>query len=113
TRVKKRYATVEGVDERQEKGLRHSHVSELINEFHGDILVVSRRLGHSSPEITLKHYAHLWSRNDELIAEQMTGNIKFTPTQETLINFNGNQSVEGSKIPYQNPTKELKKLKKD
>ena len=72
-----------------------------MNEFNADILVVSRRLGHSSPEITLKHYAHLWSRNDELIAEQMTGNIKFIPTKETLINFNGNQSVEGNKIPYQ------------
>lgn len=112
-RIIKRYAKVAGVHEIQGKGLRHSHVSYLINEFNADILVVSRRLGHSSPEITLKHYAHLWSRNDELIAEQMTGNIKFTPTQETLINFNGNQSVEGSKIPYQNPTKELKKLKKD
>lgn len=39
--------------------------SKLINEFNADVLVVSRRLGHSSPAITLKHYAHLWSRNDE------------------------------------------------
>lgn len=108
-RIVKRYAKVAGVHEIQGKGLRHSHVSYLINEFNADILVVSKRLGHSSPEITLKHYAHLWSRNDELIAEQMTGNIKFNSTKETLIDFNGNQSVEGSKVPYQNPTKHIKK----
>lgn len=54
----------------QGKGLRHSHVSCLINEFNADILVASKRLGHSNPEITLKHYTHLWGRNDEGIAEK-------------------------------------------
>lgn len=53
----------------QGKGLKYFHVSYLINEFNADILVVSRRLNHSSPEITLKHYAHFWSRKDESIAE--------------------------------------------
>lgn len=79
----------------QGKGLRHSHVSYLINEFNADILVVSQRLGHSSPEITLKHYAHLWSRNDEVIAQQMTGNIQFTfATKSKVSIFNGNQAVK-------------------
>lgn len=79
----------------QGKGLRHSHVSYLINEFNADILVVSQRLGHSSPEITLRHYAHLWSRNDENIAKQMTGNINFTyATESSVANFNGNQAVK-------------------
>ncbi|WP_339317344.1 tyrosine-type recombinase/integrase [Oceanobacillus sp. FSL W7-1304] len=102
-RIIERYAKVAKVPKIQAKGLRHSHVSYLINEFNADILVVSKRLGHSSPEITLKHYAHLWSRNDEPIAKQMTGNVKFVPAKKTMINFNGNQNVKGDLIPCQNP----------
>jgi integrase len=60
----------------QAKGLRHSHASYLINEHNADILVISKRLGHSSPEITLKHYSHLWGNNDRSIADMITGNIK-------------------------------------
>lgn len=94
-RIIERYATSAKVPVIQGKGLRHSHVSYLINEFNADILVVSQRLGHSSPEITLKHYAHLWSRNDEVIAEQMTGNINFTfATKSNVSNFNGNQAIK-------------------
>ncbi|MCG5105368.1 site-specific integrase [Oceanobacillus sp. APA_J-5(13-2)] len=103
-RVITRYAKVAKVHKIQAKGLRHSHVSYLINEFNADILVVSKRLGHSSPEITLKHYAHLWGRNDESIAEKMSGNIKFNFAKETLIDFNGNQNIKGDLVPYQNPT---------
>ncbi|MFS7256285.1 site-specific integrase [Carnobacterium divergens] len=94
-RIIERYAKSAKVPAIQGKGLRHSHVSYLINEFNADILVVSQRLGHSSPEITLKHYAHLWSRNDESIAEQMTGNIEFTfATESKVAIFNGNQAVK-------------------
>ncbi len=93
-RVIERYAKIAKVPVVQGKGLRHSHVSYLINEFNADILVVSRRLGHSSPEITLKHYAHLWSRNDESLAEQMNGNISFTFAESSSIEFNGNQVVK-------------------
>ena len=89
-----RYARVANVPIVQGKGLRHSHVSYLINEFNADILVISKRLGHSSPEITLKHYAHLWGRNDEGIAEQMTGNVTFNSPKKSLIHFNGNQVVK-------------------
>ena len=39
--------------------LRHSHASLLIN-LGANILLVSKRLGHESPEITLKIYAHLF-----------------------------------------------------
>ncbi|WP_337089439.1 tyrosine-type recombinase/integrase [Leuconostoc pseudomesenteroides] len=93
-RIIKRYAKIANVPIIQGKGLRHSHVSYLINEFNADILVVSKRLGHSSPEITLKHYAHLWSRNDENIAEQMSGNIHFKFAEKSVTSkFNGNQSV--------------------
>lgn len=93
-RIIQRYAKISNVPIVQGKGLRHSHVSYLINEFNADILVVSKRLGHSSPEITLKHYAHLWGRNDEGIAEQMTGNIKFNYSTESKMKFNGNQAVK-------------------
>ncbi|WP_373280905.1 site-specific integrase [Leuconostoc pseudomesenteroides] len=93
-RIIKRYAKIANVPIIQGKGLRHSHVSYLINEFNADILVVSKRLGHSSPEITLKHYAHLWSRNDENIAEQMIGNIHFKFAKKSVTSkFNGHQSV--------------------
>lgn len=94
-RIIERYAEVAKVPIIQGKGLRHSHVSYLINEFNADILVVSQRLGHSGPEITLKHYAHLWSRNDGPIAQQMTGNIKFAFAKESNVStFNGNQAVK-------------------
>lgn len=53
----------------QGKGLKYFHVGYLINEFNADILVVSRQLNHSSPEITLKYYAHFWIRKDAGIAE--------------------------------------------
>lgn len=49
---------------------------KLISEFNTDVLVESRKLGHSLQKIILKHYAHLWSRNDEPLAEKMKGNIK-------------------------------------
>ncbi|MGL9969948.1 tyrosine-type recombinase/integrase [Enterococcus sp. DIV1420a] len=94
-RIIARYAKLAKVPVIQGKGLRHSHVSYLINEFNADILVVSQRLGHSSPEITLKHYAHLWSRNDENIAQLMTGNIQFTIAKKSNVStFNGNQTVK-------------------
>ena len=94
-RIIQRYAKLAKVPIIQGKGLRHSHVSYLINEFNADILVVSQRLGHSSPEITLKHYTHLRNRNDEGITKQMTGNIKFTyATKSNLTNFNGKQAVK-------------------
>src|SRR5690606_36781705 len=41
-RIIKRYAKVARVPQIQGKGLRHSHVSYLINEFNADILVVSQ-----------------------------------------------------------------------
>ena len=43
--------------------LRHTHASQLIDEG-VDIVTISRRLGHASPNITLKVYAHLFSQAD-------------------------------------------------
>ncbi|WP_125581551.1 site-specific integrase [Levilactobacillus cerevisiae] len=102
----RRYADLAGVPRIQAKALRHSHVSYLINEFNIDVLSISQRLGHSSPDITLKYYAHLWRGSNEKVAEQLTGSINLTPAKSSSVNFTGNQVV---KNPMQGlfPTKSL------
>ena len=50
--------------------LRHTHASMLINAGL-DILTISRRLGHSSPTITLKVYGHLIHGGDDRAAQIM------------------------------------------
>jgi integrase len=56
--------------------LRHVHVSALIAAGI-DVLTISRRLGHSSPTVTLNVYGHLFSNTDakaaEAIEAAMTG----------------------------------------
>ncbi|MCL8496087.1 site-specific integrase, partial [Apilactobacillus sp. F1] len=69
--VLKRYAKAANVPEIQPKGLRHSHASYLINKFNASVLVVSKRLGHSSPQITLETYSHLWGNTDEELVKMM------------------------------------------
>ncbi|MBR2677045.1 MAG: tyrosine-type recombinase/integrase [Solobacterium sp.] len=44
--------------------MRHSHASILINNGF-NIVAVSRRLGHSDVNITLKVYTHLLQKRDE------------------------------------------------
>lgn len=44
--------------------LRHTHASQLIASGM-DVLTISRRLGHSSPTITLGVYGHLFSNTDD------------------------------------------------
>ena len=43
---------------------RHSHASALIASGQ-DVVTVSRRMGHSSPTVTLAVYAHLFDKTDE------------------------------------------------
>ncbi|WP_049508551.1 tyrosine-type recombinase/integrase [Streptococcus anginosus] len=93
SRITKRYAKLANVPLIQAKGLRHSHASYLINELNASVLIVSKRLGHSSPEITLKHYAHMWSGVDKELASEMTGLIDIRHAENTKINFNGNQAL--------------------
>jgi integrase len=50
--------------------LRHTHVSQLIASGM-DVLTISRRLGHSSPTITLNVYGHLFSNTDDQAAQIM------------------------------------------
>jgi integrase len=47
--------------------LRHTHASQLIDAG-VDVVTVSRRLGHASPAITLKIYAHLFRKDDSKAA---------------------------------------------
>ncbi|GIN71627.1 hypothetical protein J14TS2_21020 [Bacillus sp. J14TS2] len=53
------------------------------------------------PEITLNNYTHLWSRNDEPLAEKMAGNMKVHFFKETYMDFNGNQYIKMELVPYQ------------
>jgi integrase len=51
-------------------GLRHTHASQLIAASM-DVLTISRRLGHSSPTITLSVYGHLFTNSDDRAAQIM------------------------------------------
>jgi integrase len=93
-RIIERYAKLAKVHRIQGKGLRHSHASYLINEFNVSVLVLSKRMGHSSPEVTLKHYAHMYSGADRELAKIMAGHVKRDSAKETkIVNFNGNQNL--------------------
>ena len=48
--------------------LRHSHASQLIDGG-VDVVTISKRLGHSNPNITLRTYAHLYRQRDDKAAE--------------------------------------------
>jgi integrase len=93
-RIISRYSKFAGVKKIQAKGLRHSHASYLINEFNVSVLVLAQRMGHSSPEITLKHYAHMWSGADTEIVAKITGNINIRTAESTKVRFNGNQALK-------------------
>lgn len=48
--------------------LRHTHASQLIDAG-VDVVTISKRLGHASPAITLKVYAHLFRQDDSKAAD--------------------------------------------
>jgi integrase len=57
--------------------LRHSHASALIASGQ-DVVTVSRRMGHSSPTVTLAVYAHLFDNTDEAAATAIDAILKPT-----------------------------------
>lgn len=57
-------ATSIGLPEITFHALRHTHASHLIDAG-VDVMKISRRLGHASPAITLKVYAHLFRKRDD------------------------------------------------
>lgn len=56
--------------------------------------MLSKRLGYSGPEITLRHYSHMYPNRDEVIAEKITGNINTEPSKENHSKFNRNQNIK-------------------
>ena len=89
-----KYAKLAGVPGINGRGL----TSYLIAELGADVLTVSKRLGHSSPAVTLRYYAHMFDRNDELIADKMVGSMDLTPAKHSHVKFNGNQIIPFSKV---------------
>jgi integrase len=55
--------------------LRHTHASQLIDAG-VDIVTISRRLGHASPNITLKVYAHLFSQADTKASDAINAALR-------------------------------------
>lgn len=66
--VSKAWTLVAGVGDVTLHGLRHTHASQLIDAG-VDIVTISKRLGHASPAITMKVYAHLFQQSDAKAAE--------------------------------------------
>lgn len=66
-----RYAHKAGVKQIRVHDLRHSHASMLIN-LGANPLLVSERLGHESPDITMKTYAHLFPSTQRSIVDKIT-----------------------------------------
>jgi integrase len=55
--------------------LRHTHASQRIDAG-VDIGTISRRLGHASPNITLKVYAHLFRKDDSKASDAINEALK-------------------------------------
>ena len=68
----KRFSAARGLPKVTLHTLRHSHASALIASG-TDPVVVSRRLGHASPVVTMSVYAHLFDRGDQQAAGVMDG----------------------------------------
>jgi integrase len=68
TKAWPRAMTAIGMPEITLHSLRHTHASMLIASGM-DILTVSRRLGHGSPTVTLRVYAHLIAGSDDRAAQ--------------------------------------------
>lgn len=69
-RIKNKSAKKANVKQIRLHDLRHSHASNLIGEGM-DIVAVSKRLGHSNVEMTLKVYTHLLKKNDEKMIDYL------------------------------------------
>lgn len=65
------YARKAGVKHLTLHDLRHSHASYLIRHAVASLPAIAKRLGHSSPTMTLSTYAHVYSDNDSEIANKI------------------------------------------
>jgi integrase len=64
-----------GLPEVMFHALRHTHVSALIAAG-VDVVQISRRIGHSSPTVTLRTYAHLFKNTDTAAAEAIEAALR-------------------------------------
>jgi integrase len=64
-----------GMPEVTFQALRHTHASHLIDAG-VDIVTISKRLGHASPNITLKVYAHLFRKDDSKASDAIDDALK-------------------------------------
>lgn len=71
----KKYSNRAGVKNLTGRGLRHSHASYLIVVLQKDILYVARRLGHTNPAVTLRHYSHWFNGRGSVETEELTASI--------------------------------------
>lgn len=79
-RVLKTHIKKLGLKEIRTYDLRHSHASLLIDA-HQDVTLVAKRMGHSSPETTLKIYTHTYKDNtSKLLSFLDTEGKKIKPT---------------------------------
>lgn len=63
-------------------GLRHTHASQLIAA-KVDVVMISKRLGHSSPIITLSIYAHLFAKDDAAAADAINRSLGASSVPKT------------------------------
>ncbi len=70
------FAESVGIPEVTFHGLRHTHASQLIDQG-VDIVTISKRLGHSKPDITLRIYAHMFRKDDSKAAAAINAVIKW------------------------------------
>ncbi len=66
------YAAQAGVKPITLHDLRHSHASYLIRHAAASLPTIAKRLGHSSPTITLNTYAHVYRDSDSEIAGKIS-----------------------------------------
>ena len=64
-----------GITGRFRRNPQHTHASLLIDEG-VDIVTISRRLGHSKPDITLRIYAHLFKKDDSKASAAINAALK-------------------------------------
>lgn len=79
-----KYSSRAGVKFIQNKGLRHSHASLLINEYNTTPLLIQKRLGHANIKTTLGIYSHLYPNADREITDNLKDLIDYSMIPKEL-----------------------------
>lgn len=79
-----KYSSRAGVKFIQNKGLRHSHASLLINEYNTTPLLIQKRLGHANIKTTLGIYSHLYPNADREITDNLKDLIAYSMIPKEL-----------------------------